>query len=188
MLLLSPHRLRLGALILIVALLGGMLPAAAQGPIADAQIVTEYLNLRAQPSDSAAVVQRLPYGTQISLQGRTEDAAWLYGTTTGGATGWIKASWVAIRTDLDVLTCPSPTGRRRSRCRREKPPHRDLRRGRLPRATAAVATVHTPSTSAAAPARAISVSAPWRWAPRSACAAGAGMAAAPGSTAPAIPG
>ncbi len=106
MLRLSPHRLRLGVLILVVALLGGMLPAAAQGPISDAQIVTEYLNLRAQPSGSAAVIQRLPYGTPLSLQGRTEDATWLYGTATGGATGWVMRTWVAIRTDLDVFSLP----------------------------------------------------------------------------------
>jgi uncharacterized protein YraI len=141
----SPHRLRLGAMILIVALLGGMLPVTAQGPIADAQIVTEYLNLRAQPSDSAAVVQRLPYGTQISLQGRTEDAAWLYGTTTGGATGWIKASWVAIRTDLDVLSLPiTDAGGGGAAPAGEAAPSGDSGAAAVPLGDAlAVATVHT---------------------------------------------
>ena len=98
---------RLGAIALCLALLIGLVPgAAAQGPFADAQIVTDYLNMRAQPNDQADVVQRLANGTLLSVQGRNGDGTWLYVTTPSGATGWVKTSWVAVRVDLDVNSLP----------------------------------------------------------------------------------
>ncbi len=98
---------RLAVLSVVVALLVGMLPGvAAQGPIADAQVVTDYLNMRGAPRASAGLVQALPNGTLMTTQGRTDDGEWLFVTTYEGVTGWVKTSWVALRLDLDVMTLP----------------------------------------------------------------------------------
>jgi len=98
---------RLGALLLAVILLvGGLPPAGAQGPVADAQVVTTYLNMRAAPNENAPIVQRLANGTLLSARGRTEDGVWLLAATPANVTGWVKMSWLALRLDLDINSLP----------------------------------------------------------------------------------
>ncbi|GAB4568781.1 MAG: hypothetical protein Kow0077_00230 [Anaerolineae bacterium] len=98
---------RLTAVIVLLALaLGSLPPAQAQGPIADAQVVTDYLNLRAAPSSSAAIVQQLPNGMLLDAEGRNADASWLYVRTPEGVQGWVKTSWVATRLDMDLMSLP----------------------------------------------------------------------------------
>jgi uncharacterized protein YraI len=94
-------------LLVAVALLVAFVPAVnAQGPVSDAQVVTQYLNMRTNPSTSAPLVQRLSYGTLLSAQGRTENGEWLYVNTGAGVTGWVKTNWLALRLDLNVMTLP----------------------------------------------------------------------------------
>ncbi|NPV66197.1 MAG: SH3 domain-containing protein [Anaerolineae bacterium] len=98
---------RLGALALVVTLLVTLLPPVeAQGPVADAQVVTTYLNMRAAPDESAPIVQRLTNGTLLTLRGRTEDGVWLLAATSANVTGWVKASWLALRLDLNINSLP----------------------------------------------------------------------------------
>ncbi len=105
-------RLRTVLFIFVVAAVavGGMLAPApralAQGPIADAQVVTDYLNLRATPDINAPIVQRLPYGTLLTAQGRNADGAWLYISTPAGVMGWVRTNWLALRSGLDVMSLP----------------------------------------------------------------------------------
>ena len=98
---------RLVVLGVVVALLVSMLPTVmAQGPIADAQVVTDYLNMRGTPSASAGLVQQLPNGTLMTVQGRNNDGEWLFVTTYEGVSGWVKTNWLALRLDLDVMALP----------------------------------------------------------------------------------
>jgi uncharacterized protein YraI len=103
----NPLLRRLVATLIVATLLAGIVPVSeAQGPVADAQVVTEYLNLRAAPSPQAAIVQQLPNGTLLSTHGRTEDLAWLLVSSATGANGWVRTTWVALRLDMDLQALP----------------------------------------------------------------------------------
>ncbi len=99
---------RLLAFTLAVVLLGAFVPdALAQGGrIADAQVVTNTLNMRANPSQSAPIVQVLTYGTLLTVQGRNPDGSWLFVHTDAAVTGWVATNWVALRAGLDVNALP----------------------------------------------------------------------------------
>lgn len=95
------------ALAFVLALLIGLVPVTqAQGPIADAQVVTDYLNMRGAPDAGAGLVERLPNGTLMTANGRNDDGSWLFVTTYSGVTGWVKAAWLALRLDMDVMALP----------------------------------------------------------------------------------
>lgn len=51
------------------------------------------LNLRRDPNVQAEVIGRIPTGTNIILEGRTEDNAWLR-TSFEGVSGWVSADFV----------------------------------------------------------------------------------------------
>lgn len=53
----------------------------------------DQVNLRESPSTSAAVITRLSEGTQVTVVGSTD--GW-YNVSTGGATGWINAQYLAV--------------------------------------------------------------------------------------------
>ncbi len=102
------HLQRFSVLLIVVALLSVLVPPvlAQGGRIADAQVVTPYLNMRSQPSQSAPLVQRLSYGTLLTAQGRNADGSWLYASTDAGVSGWVKVSWLALRVGMDIAALP----------------------------------------------------------------------------------
>ncbi len=98
---------RLIVLVVTLAMLAVSIPISlAQGAVSDAQVVTSYLNMRANPSTESPLVKQLSYGTLLTAQGRNEDGSWLYVNTADGVAGWVKTSWVAVRLDMDIMALP----------------------------------------------------------------------------------
>lgn len=54
------------------------------------------LNVRAEPSTQAIVVDQLDEGTNLTLLGRTPDGQWLNIRSESGAEGWVSAQYVEI--------------------------------------------------------------------------------------------
>jgi uncharacterized protein YgiM (DUF1202 family) len=72
------------------------------------------LNLRRQPSPQAEVLERIPSGAQLIIEGRTEDAEWLL-TEFENQTGWVASAFVVVTfnnafvelEEIPVITIPT---------------------------------------------------------------------------------
>ncbi|MFW5772066.1 MAG: SH3 domain-containing protein, partial [Phototrophicaceae bacterium] len=74
------------------------------------------LNLRRTASDQAEVVARIPGGTRLIIDGRTDDAEWLQ-TTFENQVGWVASAFVSLTfngasvevDEVPVVAVPEPT-------------------------------------------------------------------------------
>ncbi|MEP7293648.1 MAG: SH3 domain-containing protein [Chloroflexota bacterium] len=67
------------------------------------------LRLRQLPSDNGRVMVNLNAGTELQIEGRTSDNAWLLITSADGYEGWIRSNFVELYVDLiDVEAIANP--------------------------------------------------------------------------------
>lgn len=69
------------------------------------------LRLRQLPSDNGRVMVNLNAGTELQIDGRTSDNAWLLITTSEGYEGWVRSNFVELYVDLvdvDAIADPQP--------------------------------------------------------------------------------
>lgn len=67
------------------------------------------LRLRQLPTDNGRVMVNLNAGTELRIDGRTADNAWLLITTSEGYEGWIRSNFVELYVDLvDVEAIANP--------------------------------------------------------------------------------
>lgn len=80
-------------------------PAAPAQPAQDtgARVATALLNLRSAPTTAAALLNRLPQGTPVTLIGRSADGLWLRIRVAEGQEGWVFASYIETAQDLNAL-------------------------------------------------------------------------------------
>lgn len=101
----SAHRPILVTILLVSAVLLSITPlgtANAQGG-ADATVVVPLMNLRAAPSYTGAVIDHLPTGTTVTLDGRDLTQLWVHGTTSNGSIGWLLLSLLKTRSNLNII-------------------------------------------------------------------------------------
>jgi uncharacterized protein YraI len=75
------------------------------------------LNLRRQPDPQAEVLERIPSGAQLIIEGRTEDAEWLL-TEFENQTGWVASAFVVVTynsvfielEEIPIITIPTDEG------------------------------------------------------------------------------
>ncbi len=103
------HRaLHLGWVLLLIALVLGILPAAAQEP--DATVRPDVLNMRYGPGSQYAVVTVLSRGAGITLLAQDDQPGgeiWLYGHAPDGSEGWLLADYLTIRAGFNIATLPT---------------------------------------------------------------------------------
>lgn len=69
---------------------------------------TQGANLRAEPSDTAALIGSLSFGASFQAIQRTEDAAWLR-VLSGGTSGWVSTALVDPAADVNLLSTTLPS-------------------------------------------------------------------------------
>jgi uncharacterized protein YraI len=100
--------LHLGWVLLIVALILSVWPAAAQEP--DATVRPAILNMRYGPGGDYAVIAALSRGAAITLLAQDDQPGggiWLYGRAPDGTEGWLLSDYLIIRADLNIATLPT---------------------------------------------------------------------------------
>lgn len=94
-------------------LLLGVSAASGQQAAADAEVVeTDYLNLRAAPTTTSAVLTLLAPETPLTIVGVTVDHTWLQVRLTSGITGWVAAQYVNVHIDLNAIFPSGGSGTR----------------------------------------------------------------------------
>jgi uncharacterized protein YgiM (DUF1202 family) len=86
---------------------GGIVPIA---PVVSSSSLTgevleigDGLRVRAGPGISSAIVTNLDKFTTLTIVGRTADSSWVQVNTPGGASGWVLAAYLSIRSDLNAV-------------------------------------------------------------------------------------
>ena len=80
-------------------------PPAAENPqpLALGRVNAQGLNLRAGPSASHVILGLLAEGTDLEIQGRSENLQWLLVGVPGGAQGWVYFEYVDTRATIASL-------------------------------------------------------------------------------------
>lgn len=81
-------------------------PPAAESPqpLASGRVDVDGLNLRAAPGANATILGLLGQGTELEIQGRSENLKWLQVRLPGGAQGWVYAEYV--NTQVVIASLP----------------------------------------------------------------------------------
>lgn len=98
---------RLCSLIIVMALLGGLLPAlpvaTAQGSLTAPTISN--LNVRSGPGEEYPAQAVIPQGTTVTVEGRNRWGNWvLVNTGPGGARGWVASRFLIWPGDFEIGT------------------------------------------------------------------------------------
>ncbi|HEX5809226.1 MAG TPA: SH3 domain-containing protein [Anaerolineales bacterium] len=80
-------------------------PPAAENPqpLALGQVNVQGLNLRAGPSANHVILGLLGEGTELEIQGRSENLQWLLVRVPGGTQGWVYFEYVDTQTTIASL-------------------------------------------------------------------------------------
>jgi uncharacterized protein YgiM (DUF1202 family) len=71
-------------------------------------VATGNLNVRSAPSATASVVTTVPYGSAVTLLGRSSDNTWLMVHAFDGKEGWVNAAFIS--TAMNISQLPVLTG------------------------------------------------------------------------------
>jgi SH3-like domain-containing protein len=71
-------------------------PTLTPTPVVGTVQSTQAVNLRAEPSVTAAIITQLAPGTQVTVIGRSDDTEWYNVQLASGTTGWINRSLLSI--------------------------------------------------------------------------------------------
>jgi len=94
-------------MVLVAVLVGGMVPAQAQGP--DATVRPDTLNMRFGPGSEYAVIASLTRGTALTLLAQDDipgNGIWVWSQTAEGTQGWVSSDYLDIRPDLNLDALP----------------------------------------------------------------------------------
>ncbi len=96
------------ALLLFVLLAGSLSAVQAQEGVTATTLVD--LNMRSQPSQSGAVIAKLPVGTPVIVEGRNDGETWLLVHTPDGALrGWMAIQFLRFDTEISIRGLPDLT-------------------------------------------------------------------------------
>ena len=106
------HRFRVLASALLAAICLTIVPAriSAQNnqPTTGQILAAPRLNVRVRPSDTAAVIGKLPQGAAVEIVAVSDDGTWYrVSSPLLGSSGWVAAAFVA--TDTQTASTPSAT-------------------------------------------------------------------------------
>ncbi len=92
-------------LLLVFVILAGLSPLSVSAQTPDAFAIYP-LNVRAAPDLTAGVLAMLDAGTDLFLEGRTADNAWLLVRTVDGTRGWVAELYVDYRDGVYIPDLP----------------------------------------------------------------------------------